>query len=161
MTSRLAFATREQTRRELIAMAVRDTLKKHGIAAGCIAGEALEVVAAGRERGMHLQLVFKDWQPSLLSYVVALEASIRARLLRLDPLSANWITGVSWRFEPGQQWPQMPSGKWTAASTAARQALRTGTRRSVEKLLESGDTAFGAGARTPDFSPTLPMQHVR
>lgn len=58
--SRLQAISREQTRRELMAMALRDTLKKHGLAAGSITPDALSGIVGGRQRGMHVQLVFKE-----------------------------------------------------------------------------------------------------
>jgi len=158
--SRLAASTREQTRRELITMAVRDTLKKHGLAPGCITAEGIPGVTAGRQRGMQIQLVFRDWQPSLLSYVVALEAAVKSRLLRLDPLSPSWITGTSWRFEPRNpgSWPQLPAAGRGNPVADARTVQGSSTA-ALEKLLQSGDAAFGGNlARSADFSPTLPMQ---
>jgi hypothetical protein len=67
-TSRLQATTRERTRRELISMAVRDTLKKHELAAGCITVDALPGFTATKHRGMHIQLVFREWQPNLLPW---------------------------------------------------------------------------------------------
>lgn len=160
--SRLQVASQEQTRRELIAMALRDTLKRHGLAPGCIAAEGVPSVAPGRQRGMHVQLVFRDWQPSLLAYVVALEAAVRGRLERLDPLSPSWIAGVSWRFEPTDrtQWPQLPTavpGQAAARPRAHRDASpRHGTTAALHRLLQAGDGAFGTDGR-PDFSATQPM----
>lgn len=162
--SRLAASTREQTRRELVTMAVRDTLKKHGLAPGCITAEGVPGITPNRQRGMQIQLVFRDWQPSLLSYVVALEKSVRSRLQRLDPLSSSWITGVCWRFEPSDptRWPQLPTtpqGNSVTVAAAARTVRNGSATAALEKLLQSGDAAFGGGAgRNADFSPTLPMQ---
>lgn len=161
--SRLAAATREQTRRELITMAVRDTLKRHGLSADCITAEGLPSIVAGRHRGMQVQLVVKEWQPHLLSYVLALEAAFRSRLLRLDPLSSSWISGVSWRFEPKEpdRWPQLPANarRSPASAQPAAKASRSGTE-ALEELLQSGDGAFSAkaGRNGGDFSPTVPMQ---
>lgn len=160
--SRLQVETREQTRRELISMALRDTLKRHGLAAGCITADAMSGIVVGRQRGMHVQLVFKDWQPTVLSYVVALEQAFKARLRRLDPLSATWILGASWRFEPRDpmSWPQLPvAGERKVADVAQPVAVRGRPTASVEGLLQSGDAAFRQrGAAQADFGPTLPMQ---
>ncbi|AEG92122.1 hypothetical protein [Ramlibacter tataouinensis] len=160
-TSRLADATREQTRKELIAMAVRDTLKKHGIPPTCITAEARPGMVAGRPRGVHLQLVFREWQPELLAYVVAIESTVRARLLRLDPLSQAWVTGVSWRFEPtdARQWPQLPAASQASpAPASAAKGASTSSKDTLEKLLGSGEGLFGGRAgKREDFSPTVPM----
>ncbi|MEJ8839998.1 hypothetical protein [Ramlibacter sp. AN1133] len=158
--SHLQIATREQTRRELIALALRDTLKRHGLAAGCITAEALPSVV-GRRRGLHIQLVFRDWQPSLLSYVVALEAAVKARLAHLDPLSTSWLMGMSWRFEPTERslWPQLPAPELRSRSPPVlRDAIGAAHRFPKDNLLPAGDDRFQDSiAARPDFSPTLPM----
>ena len=163
--SRLQEATRERTRCELISMAVRDTLKRHGLAAGCITADALPSTTSGKHRGMHIQMIFRDWQPNLLAYVVALESAVRSRLERLDPLSPAWITGVSWRFEPKDRTvcPQLPAAAGSLATAGAANSVRVrpAAHQSIaalEKLLQSGDRQFSAAGRTQaDFSPTLPM----
>jgi hypothetical protein len=166
-TSRLQATTRERTRRELISMAVRDTLKKHELAAGCITVDALPGFTATKHRGMHIQLVFREWQPNLLSYVVALESAVKGRLQRLDPLSPSWITGVSWRFDPEDRavWPKLPTpGQSVASLGAARSVDRLRSAMDRDKLLQSGSEVFLPAARAQpaaasDFSPTLPMRH--
>lgn len=159
--SRLQVATREQTRRELMAMALRDTLKKHGLAVGSITPDALSGVVGGRQRGMHVQLVFNDWEPRLLSYVVALERAFKARLRLLDPLSQSWLLGVTWRFDPADpmSWPQLPTvGARKLASAAHSVTVPSRTTAPLEALLQSRDAAFREkGAAHADFSPTLPM----
>jgi hypothetical protein len=163
--SRLQAVTRERTRRELISMAVRDTLKKHGLADGTVTADALPSVTAAKHRCMHIQLVFRDWQPSLLAYVVALESAVKERLHRLDPLSPSWITGVSWRFEPQDRtvWPKLPTLSPVSVPAAPARHTDPGRSQSLEKLLRSGDAAFmttvhGQLAASADFSPTLPMR---
>jgi hypothetical protein len=155
--SRLQATTREQTRRELVSMAVRDTLKKHGLPPGCITADALPGVTPTRHRGVHIQLVFRDRQASLLAYVVALESAVKSRLQRLDPLAPAWVTGISWRFEPADRtvWPKLPA--------PAKPEDRAQPAVALEALLEAGDEAFipthgGDAAAATAFSPTLPMR---
>lgn len=158
--SRLQTSSRDQTRRELIAMAVRDTLKKHGLGSARITADAVPGIAGNRHAGMHIQLVLRAWEPALLSYVVGLQEAVRQRLLRLDPLSPSWVAGVSWRFEPDDagRWPQLPTaGKWNAVAAAPAVPARRSTA-NLDKLLQSGDAAYGQrAAANSDFSPTLPM----
>lgn len=164
--SQLQAAMRERTRRELISMAVRDTLKKHGLSAGSVTADPLPSFTSSRHRGMHVQLVFRDWQPSLLSYVVALESAVKSRLERLDPLSPAWITGMSWRFEPKDRtvWPQLPpSGKSSANPIPVHRVDTTRSDAAFQNLLRTRDDDFMPTARqdlavVPDFSPTLPMK---
>ena len=160
--SRLQAASREQTRRELVAMALRDVLKRHGLAAGCITAEGLADPADSRQDGVHIQLVYRDGQSNLLAYVLALEAAVKSRLERLDPLSPAWITGLSWRFEPKDRarWPQLPHMARSAFVPAA--AMGRGGRSAagaLDALLRTGDAAFQHKvAAQLEFSPTLPMK---
>jgi hypothetical protein len=164
--TRLQAGTREQTRRELISMAVRDILKKHGLPKGSITADALPGFTPSAQRGIHVQLVFRDSRPNLLSYVVAMESAVRRRLQSLDPLSPSWISGVSWRVEPTDPalWPQLPMpGQSGAPRHPARTADRTRPAAVVQQLLQSRHAAFKAAARVPggaapEFSPTLPMR---
>jgi hypothetical protein len=163
--SRLQAATRERSRRELISTAVWDTLKKHGLPAGCVTVDALPGFTPTRHRGVHIQLIFRDWEPSRSSYVVALEAAVKSRLGRLDPLSPSWITGMSWRFEPEDRtvWPRLPTPDRSSATTNAVRILGCPPPAAeLRKLPQSGDVAFTFTARAQnasatDFSPTLPM----
>jgi hypothetical protein len=156
--SRLDLMTGSQTRKEILAMAVRDALKKHGIPAGTVTSDALASNAAGRPDGVHLLLFFRDWNPALLPYLVSLEHTMLSRLSRLDPMSRTWLAGVSWRFEPREpsRWPKLPAVGQLTASKVASQPVQQNTRKDIEALLEQGD-----GSRpVADFSPTLPMQHA-
>ena len=101
---------RDETRRELLTMAVRETLRKNGIPAHWFATEAVSTLTPGRQRGMQLRLVFREWQPQMLAYTVALQRAIEGRLLRMDPLSPGWLAGITWKFEPSddRQCPDLP-----------------------------------------------------
>lgn len=91
---------RDETRRELLNLAVRETLRKHGIPQSWIQPEMPSAVTSQKVRGIHLRLLVREWQPDLLAYTVALQRAIQARLLRLDPLSVGWMTGISWQYDP-------------------------------------------------------------
>jgi hypothetical protein len=97
---------------------------------------------------MHLRLVLREWQPRLLACSVALQRAVRTRVLRLDPLSPAWFTGVSWRFDLVDEsgCPELPPPEeWqSAAGTAAT-------------LLQERDQAFRGRGEASDFCPTQPM----
>lgn len=101
---------RDETRRELLAMAVRETLRKNGIPAHWFATEMVSTLTAARQRGMQLRLVLREWQPQMLAYTVALQRAIEGKLLRMDPLSPAWLAGITWKFEPADagQCPELP-----------------------------------------------------
>jgi hypothetical protein len=159
--SQLQASTREQTQRQLLTMALRDTLKRNGMVPGWLTAEAVLGSDSGRGRGMHVQLVLREWEPDLLPYVVSLEHAFRTTLRRLDPLSPSWMLGITWRFEPNNPltWPQLPPAGQNRRAQMARSATATTASRKalLDTLLLSGDVAFprrGSG----DFTPTQPMQ---
>lgn len=156
--SQLQASTREQTQRQLLTMALRDTLKRNGLVTDCLTAEGIPGSGAARGRGMHVQLVFRDGEPGLLPYAVALEHAFRSTLRRLDPLSTQWMLGLTWRFEPTNPltWPQLPASR-TSKLPRMVQSVKVAVasrKASLDTLLQSNDASF----QHADFTPTLPMQ---
>lgn len=162
-----ALTSRDATRRELASMALRDTLRKHGIPHAWVTGEASPVLTARRERGVHLRLVLRHWHPALPSCLVALQKSIASRLQRLDPLSSDWLVGVSWKFDLADETacPALPQPTYwdearpqPAVVTARPQRAAAERSDAVKRMLAQRDEAFADRARqSNDFSPTQPM----
>jgi hypothetical protein len=159
--SQLQSSTREQTQRQLLTMALRDTLKRNGWVPDSLSAEAVSGVVSGRAHGLHVQLVFREWEPKLLNYIVALEHAFRTTLRRLDPLSPSWMLGITWRFEPRNplSWPQLPHSGPDRVAQMARSVTvtRASKKASLDTLLQSGDAAFRQ-RDSGDFTATLPMQ---
>ena len=162
-------ADRDATRRELVAMAVNDTLRKHGIPPSWITAEGSPATTLRKQRGLHLRLVVREWQPRLLDHGVALQKSVRARIMRLDPLSSEWLTGISWKLEPVDEavCPALPDpGYWRALrapaaprAEAANAAAAPAAQAALERMLGARDQAFAAARRAEhdEFRPTQPM----
>lgn len=149
----------DETRRELLAISVRDVLSRQGIPSHWIAAESHPALLSARLRGMHLRLVLREWQPELLAYTVALQKAVRDRLIRLDPLAATWLSGISWKFEPVDDsiCPGLPPLRnWKAADEQPPLPL---TRASLEQLVapERRSSAVDALVERNDFRPTEPM----
>jgi hypothetical protein len=168
-SSRAAQPDRDATHRQLLVMAVRDTLRTHGIPATWLTTETLTAAMGARERGMHLRLILRDSR--LLPYAMDMQKSVHARITRLDPLSAAWMAGISWKLEVAGDSPdsQLPNaGHWerllsspTAQATKAKAEAPAPVppRAVLDRLFGSGDTRFRDEAQQdrPDFSPTQPM----
>ncbi len=110
------------TRRELIRVVLRDTLKLHGVPAEWITAELLNTTSREGKPGMHVRLVLLHWEPRLLVHCVALQNSLQARLEMFDPLAGNWYSGLSWRFALADEsaCPPMPEAAfWRAAPPEA------------------------------------------
>jgi hypothetical protein len=151
---------RDAARRELVALAVRDTLRKHGIPADWITSEAGPALTARRERGIQLRLVLRHWHPALPTCVVALQKSVVARLASLDPLCSDWLVGVAWKFEPADDslCPTLPHpGYWQPQAAEAGTAGAVDARRALKRLFGRGDESFAGRSSADAFSPTQPM----
>ncbi|MBI2770189.1 MAG: hypothetical protein HYX47_11230 [Burkholderiales bacterium] len=112
-------ASQLSTRRELLRVVLRDTLIKHGIPTAWVGCEMVQAMGRTREPGMHLRLLVRHWDPRLLTYGVALEKSLAARVMVFDPSAAGWLAGMSWQFSLASEemCPPLPApSTWTAAA---------------------------------------------
>jgi hypothetical protein len=108
---------RTDTRRDLLRLALRDTLHRNGIPADWITADALVSTTRTGVHGLHWRLSIRHWDPRLLTHALALQEKLRFRVLALDPLGAKWLTGISWQFALPDDFecPSMPHpGSWTA-----------------------------------------------
>ena len=164
-------ATRNATRRELVRVALRDTLVRNGVPTDWVSADAISAITRGREPGLHLRLVLRQWQPDLLAYAVTLQKSVAQRVLLLDPLAATWLTGISWQLSPEDdtQCAPLPApGHWKrdvqaepavpAAVPAPPVLVHSERRAALERLMNSGQVPGRKGGEDhPEFSPTRPM----
>lgn len=115
---------------------------------------------------MHLRLLLRHWEPRLLVHTMAVERSIRSRIMLLDPLSSAWMAGISWKLEVAEDVPCAPlpdAGYWQrvisnppAPPQEAQQPKSSlPTPRAVLERVFAGD---GKARDRPDFSPTQPMK---
>ena len=98
--SRVLRMSKDSTRRELIRVALRDTLARHGVPTAWIASEALTVTRAkgAQEPLMHVRFLIKHFEPQLLSQGLILQRNFLKRVSAFDPKAAHWLNGVSWQF---------------------------------------------------------------
>jgi hypothetical protein len=104
------------TRRELLRVALRETLHRHGIPASWVAADVLVSTSRDGERGIHCRLVLKHWEPRLLAHAVPFQHSLVKRVTTLDASAANWLTGMSWQLALDDEsiCPAMPPPRfWT------------------------------------------------
>ena len=83
-------------RRELLRMVLRDTLKKHGIPAQWIGGEATPLVDAEGRLSIEVRLILECDEPRFLHYLAAFQAEFEERLLSIEPKAWDWISRFSW-----------------------------------------------------------------
>lgn len=151
------------TRREIVLMAVRDTLRKNAVPPNAVTAEVLPAATSSKARGVHLRLVVKDPEARLMPFAQAFQVAVQTRIRRLDPLSVQWLAGVSWVIEAsGQEIPPLPPASYWQVPRpwAAQGAPEPGARARLDRIFESTDAASPA-SRPPDFAPTLPMLFPR
>jgi len=112
-------ASENATRRELLRVALSETLQRQGIPASWVTGEILTATSRDRESGIHWRLVVKHWEPQLVLHAVALQNRLVGRVQMFDPMAETWLMGISWQFALRDEsaCPALPHpGSWTAES---------------------------------------------
>ncbi|MBK0391826.1 hypothetical protein [Ramlibacter algicola] len=143
-------------RRELLRLALRQSLIRNGIPVHWIGVEAIEMPVPGAP--LHVRLVVQHWDERLLRHAIAFQDDLEQRLLAVDPLARTWLRGFSWQYEwpDGVPRPSLPDpSTWAdAAGSAQRPAAPVRAREELDRLLASRDEA---AAPEPDFQPTHPL----
>ena len=86
------------TRRELVQVVLRDTMRKHGIPSDWIDCRILSAQTRQRKAGMHVQFVVRQGDEQLLNYVHAFQDSFWEEILKFEPQAREWLFSVAWQF---------------------------------------------------------------
>lgn len=125
--SRKPRAMSQDMRRELLRVALRDTLQRHGIPTAWVVAEMLTATSRNRQTGLHWRLSIRHWDPRLLTHTVALQNRLIRRVQAIDPMAESWLMGISWQVAVADEsaCPDMPHpGSWTAVPASERAAAR-------------------------------------
>ncbi len=158
-------STRSSSRREVVHMVLRETMRRHGIPSDWIECRTLSMVRTDRSTGTYVTLIVRGGQDRLLAYVPAFQTSLREALERFDPRVHDWLRGLAWQFEgEAESASAMPDpASWSRAvpGVEVREA-DTGSEDSLQEDLRAlfaiRDAAIAQrrdGAHT-DFQPTQP-----
>lgn len=113
-----AGAGSQSVRKDLLKVALRETLTRNGIPPTWISADMLRTTSASkRESGLHVRFQLRHWDPRLMLHAPAFEAEFSERLHLLDPLAGNWLMGFSWQFalQDKSACPALPHpATWTA-----------------------------------------------
>jgi hypothetical protein len=170
-------AARSAVRRELVQVTLRETMRRHAVPSDWMELRMLPVVTRKGKHGMHVQLIVKQGQGSLLTYIPAFQSSFMAEIEKFEPRAWDWLLSISWQFagitstsagdDPGK--PEWRMGNTAAAQAAA--AAPVAEKPEVEAVLEDDDVAQDlkalfairdaalkqpAESEHPDFEPTRP-----
>lgn len=116
--SRVAeLGSQTQTRRELVRVLTRDTLRYCGIPDGWVECQVLVVNTRKNETHMHVRLVVRHWDEQLLRYTMAFERRLMAEVQRFEPQASEWLHSITWQFKadnyPYAEMP--PPDTWSGA----------------------------------------------
>ena len=105
------------TRRELVRVVTRDTVRAAGIPEGWIESQVLLELGRGGQTFVHLRLVVRQWDVRLLKYVIAFQNRLMGGIAGFDPTAHEWLLSISWQFQVGDScpFPDLPEpAEWQA-----------------------------------------------
>jgi hypothetical protein len=117
------------TRRELVQVVLRDTMRKHGVPSDWIDCRILSVRSRQRREGVHVQFLVRQGDEQLLQYVHAFQESFWDEVLKFEPQAREWLFSVAWQFcgKAVRGFAPMPgAGAWAPAPAGQAQATEEG-----------------------------------
>ncbi len=159
------------TRRELIRVLARDTLRYAGIPGDWVECHVLMLPSRTGETFMHARLVVKHWDERLLRYAFAFQRRLMGEIERFEPGAAQWLLSITWQYMVDMDCPyrELPEpASWTTAqpqevappakSAAARhEDGHDDVQQDLQKLFAVRDAELAALADPltgNDFAPT-------
>ena len=91
-------AKARDTRRELVQVVLRDTMRKHGVPSDWVDCRILSVMTRERKAGMHVQFLVRQGDEQLLNYVHAFQDAFWEEILKFEPHARDWLFSVAWQF---------------------------------------------------------------
>jgi hypothetical protein len=121
--SQMAPGSSHHVRKDLLKIALRETLSRNGIPQAWLAADMLRTSSTRREQGLHVRFIMRSWEPRLVLHGPALEQDFMQRLLQLDPQADDWLMGFSWQFalEDASICPPLPHpAAWSVPAQPAQ-----------------------------------------
>ena len=117
------------TRRELVQVVLRDTMRKHSVPSDWVDCRILSVRSRQRKEGMHVQFLVRQGDEQLLNYVHAFQESFWDEVLKFEPQAREWLFSVAWQFygRAVRGFAPMPGpGAWADVPASQAQAAGEG-----------------------------------
>lgn len=156
-------SARSASRREVVHLVLRETMRQHGIPSDWIEGRTLSIIRSDRTTGTYVTLIVRGGQDRLLAYVPAFQTSLRQNLERFDPRVGDWLRGLAWQFEGGpESAAAMPDpASWSRAlpGVEVRESDGSGDealQEDLRALFAIRDAAISRRQDGHDFPPTRP-----
>lgn len=90
--------SRNGARRDLVKLALRDAMRKHGVPSDWIDCRTLSAVTRQGISGMHVQFLVRKADQEVLNYVHAFQESFWQEIESIDPQAREWLFSVGWEF---------------------------------------------------------------
>lgn len=91
------FAAEPATRRELLRVRTRNTLRLCGIPEQWVEAQVLPEPEGGRTF-LHLRLVVRHWDERLMRFAFAFQTRLLREIERIDPQVPQWLRSIVWQF---------------------------------------------------------------
>lgn len=91
--------SRNATRRELVQVVLRDTMRKHGVPSDWVECRILSAVTRNGRSGLHVNFVVRKAHDRLITYVFAFQDSFERELARYEPRARDWLLSLGWEFQ--------------------------------------------------------------
>lgn len=162
-------AARLNVRRELVQVTLRETMRRHAVPSDWLDLRMLPVVNRKGKHGMHVQLVVRQGQGSLLAYIPSFQSSFMAEIEKFEPRAWDWLLSISWQFtgitstHAGEE-PRVVTTPTPLAPAAQPQPAAAPVDDDVQQDLQALQALFAKGDAAllqskdapPDFEPTRP-----
>lgn len=90
--------SRSSARRDLVKLALRNTMGKYGIPSDWMDCRTLSVASPDKKPGMHVLLTVHKADQHVLKYVQAFQENFRREVEGIDLQARQWLFSVSWEF---------------------------------------------------------------
>ncbi len=152
--------------REMVRIAVKETLRQHGIPAAWVGSEVRLSSSNTLNKALTIRLILQEWQEALLPYLPVLQNKILQTLKSGNPSVDSTMHTVSWAFAPDCGCPHLdlpaPASwvKLVAAQVGQRSPATFGSNpapmRAPNAAPSSGPTPTAAPATLPATAPAKP-----
>jgi hypothetical protein len=157
---------RLNVRRELVQVTLREAMRRHAVPSDWLDLRMLPVVNRKGKHGMHVQLVVKQGQGSLLAYIPSFQSSFMAEIEKFEPRAWDWLLSISWQFtgisstsageEPRAVTAPTPLASAPAQPQPAAAPVDDEVAQDLKALFAIRDAALQQAQDPPDFEPTRP-----
>jgi len=162
-------AARLNVRRELVQVTLRETMRRHAVPSDWLDLRMLPVVNRKGKHGMHVQLVVKQGQGALLTYIPSFQSAFMAEIEKFEPRAWDWLLSISWQFtgisstnageEPRVVTQPTPLAQAPARPQAAATPVDEDVEQDLQALFAIRDAAMQQSQEPqPDFQPTRPLR---